>query len=542
MVTAIGNLWPLFLILLVSVILYNWRNEWPAHLKNLIFRAKLGSLEAEIRREFQKETSVAVTPDLVLPATVGEAESLQKLPSAEVDAARPPADLPNLSLRSTELIAFWDKNEAAAVEAYERLQKAESDPTKKLENEARHFYLRYRHLGDAKALSQLESLKHNPGVISVVNFWLGIAHEESDPEKAGEYFEKAVETATSDIQLQHAIAAGARCLDPERGISRVAHELTRTKNPETLKSCFLSLATLFERLGRHNLRAIACEKALEYSPNDTDLLFSAAYSYSLSGLLKLSVHHYKSILSFESNNAVTWNNLGAAYDHLNLPLNSVAAYQRSVSLKHTLAMANLAHLFIKAGFEDHAIALLREANAEENVDPNVGRASVKLADDKEKEKRINEQIIETARITQRFFRLFGDGYFIESDSASLSFSGKWKSERDIELVIERKEDALTGTWTAKTKGLPVLLSHGATETVYSFSGTARNRGATIEIHQKKEYSETISGSIGLQSTFLTAASTLVEEGYAYLTNDGKELHTLTFKDSRHTIEKFMRII
>src|SRR5262249_44803667 len=82
----------------------------------------------------------------------------------------------------------------------------------------------------------------------------------------------------------------------------------------------------------------------------------------------------------------------------------------------------------------------------------------------------------------------------------------------IELAIEQKENALTGTWIVK-----IFMPHGKT---YSFSGDSNNRGAIISIHEGER-------------TILS--SSVVEKGYAYLSPNGEELFTLTMKDTTHRL-------
>ena len=98
------------------------------------------------------------------------------------------------------------------------------------------------------------------------------------------------------------------------------------------------------------LRAFALEKALELRPNNTDLLFSTAYSYAKDKFDDLALFHYKQVASLTEDNQGTTNNLGVQYEKADMPIASVENYKKSIKKVKLLASANLAYRYMNAGF------------------------------------------------------------------------------------------------------------------------------------------------------------------------------------------------
>ena len=212
------------------------------------------------------------------------------------------------------------------------------------------------------------------------------------------------------------------------------------------------------------------KKRSRQAPNDTEALFNAAYSYSQKDFFRISTHHYKKLLEFSPNHAMAWNNLGVDYNKLGLLIRSMSAYRNSAGLGETLAMANIANAYIKAGFEEPASKILNEAKNKENVHQNVGRAITNLAEAKKKEETAEARVLTDARADQSFLRTFADAYFQEVHNCP-SFIGTWQSDARIVLEITQTKNNLGGTWTVK----PPAYSMSAAEKTYKFSGEDNNR-------------------------------------------------------------------
>src|SRR5439155_18805549 len=125
------------------------------------------------------------------------------------------------------------KKETAAVEAYKRLQSAETDPIEKLRNEARYFYMRFYHLADLNALSALEKLSENADAKHEAYYFLGLLYQDTDADKAIINFEKAAAAANSEMERATAVIGAARSiyqLDQQRGFLRIIQQIAQTKD------------------------------------------------------------------------------------------------------------------------------------------------------------------------------------------------------------------------------------------------------------------------------------------------------------------------
>ena len=95
------------------------------------------------------------------------------------------------------------------------------------------------------------------------------------------------------------------------------------------------------------------ERSVELAPSRIDKRFSLAYQHSQLGNNDVALFHYLRIPS-QDRSAVAWNNLGVAFDALNMPGKAVDAYRKSEDMSETLAMSNLGYKLLSAGFVTEA--------------------------------------------------------------------------------------------------------------------------------------------------------------------------------------------
>jgi tetratricopeptide (TPR) repeat protein len=91
------------------------------------------------------------------------------------------------------------------------------------------------------------------------------------------------------------------------------------------------------------------------------------------------LHHYDHVRSNAPDHVWALNNMGVAYRRLGLPIQAVAHYERARDAKNTLAMANLASDYMRAGFDASAERMLNEALEDESPHANVGSNLAELA-------------------------------------------------------------------------------------------------------------------------------------------------------------------
>jgi tetratricopeptide (TPR) repeat protein len=113
-------------------------------------------------------------------------------------------------------------------------------------------------------------------------------------------------------------------------------------------------------------------------PDETDDRFALAYKYSQQNNDVMALYHYL-LIPLGKRTSVTWNNIGVCYRNLEVPARSVAAYRTAERMGGTLAISNLANLFIEAGFLPEAETMCLEALKIENCDKRVAAALAEVA-------------------------------------------------------------------------------------------------------------------------------------------------------------------
>src|SRR5215217_1746854 len=322
-INAISNLWLLALIVLLIVGVILFYKQIRSALDRLIaLRFRRG--DTELSSEFAKSPPVEAEPpayadERATPPQL-EVESREESVVVEPGTQSDPFD--------TMIFAFLRNDILRGEEAYKQLQEAEANAVQKLRNKAVYLYLRYKS-GDTSAFEQLQNLAEEENLPSeilptVYNF-IGNCYDLGDNFlKAAEAYEAAAEAAQSEEDRATYIASAAGGLfaagSREEAFNRVTQEIDKTSTPKALSTLYTELASLYEKTGDSELRAIALEKAIEYQPNDTDLRFGAAYSYSENDLSTLALMHYQTLLEFKPDDTMALNNLGVTYGELNMPV------------------------------------------------------------------------------------------------------------------------------------------------------------------------------------------------------------------------------
>jgi tetratricopeptide (TPR) repeat protein len=407
------------------------------------------------------------------------------------------------------IVAFMSHDTEAGEEAYRRAQAAESSAVQKLRNEAMYLHLRYK-CGDVSALGQLQNLAQQvhsapeaePNVLNL----LGLAYEESNEfSKAAGVYESAANTAQTEEDRAQLLVSASRCLfsagDREIAFGKITDEIQKTDDSKALSTLYAGLAALYHEQGNSELRAIALEKAIENSPNDVSLRFDAAYSYSEENLRPLALLHYDTLLDFRPDHRTALNNIAVTYGELEMPVHKVQCLQKSVEHKESLASANLAYQYMNAGFIQEATQILGEAKQYKNPHQNVGRALADIAAKPEAEREVKEKHLEDAQQQRRFLVSFAEAYFLKRP-LDPNFEGSWFISGDTEATITRDNHQIRIEWTWANSPHQII-AH------------ARNYGAKVDKYTRGEHYLTSLGS----------------GGYAYLSEDSKEIRVMILRES-----------
>lgn len=397
-------------------------------------------------------------------------------------------------------------------EPFKKLQELEQNDDQKLKNKEAYLHLRYI-CGDTSALAELYNLAEQSEV-SNAHFWIAQCYEYSDDfEKAAKEYEMSLQGTKTEKERASVTVSIAECLfkaeKQQKAYARVMQEIGEVTDREARYTLYKGLASLYELAKKPDLRALALEKALEITPNDTQSLFDVAYSYGQEELDTLALLHYKTLLDFEPDRTAALNNIGVKYEQLQMPMYAVESYRKAAELGNTLAAANLAYQFMDAGFAEEASKTLDEAKQKPKLHPRVGSAITALSEKKEKEWETKKAFLNAAREQQRFLRSFGEAYFIEKPDCP-SFDDIWLFSDGIETTITQTNHIIGAEWDSYPEK-------------HTLIGYANNRAATIIIRTETER---------LPDVFAESESS--SRGYAFLSPDGQQLHIMILKGTEHS--------
>jgi len=474
-------------------------------------RVKVGDVELSAPLAEETETGPTLRHD--------DTAALQEAPSPEEEVGLPeiePTTVAEWGKKMVSTIRIGDMQEAE--EAFAKTQELEEDPVIKLRYKALYAFCRYGE-GDTSALGELQQLTEQEDVAATAYQFLAQCYETAgDFKNAGDAYEVSAQHADSEQERADAVVQAAMCLfkdgKQQDAYTRVMHEISELSVPDALSALYEGLASLYEHAKERALRALALEKALEIKPNDIRLRFSAAYSYGDENLDPLALLHYKTLLRFAPDAAGSLNNIGVAYLRLDMPIRAIKSYQAAAAAAETLAAANLAQRFIRAGFKQEALHAIEEARQQEKVHPQVGAAMTEISEREEAEANTEALHLEAARDQQRFLLSFAEGYFTGVVEAA-TFAGTWTFPDGVEATISHTVNEIEANWVRDEKK-------------HRFTGDFKNRGARITTQKMRYY-------LGKEVDFVED-----QHGYAYLSPDGQQLFMMTIKGHEHSLETLTR--
>lgn len=244
------------------------------------------------------------------------------------------------------------------------------------------------------------------------------------------------------------------------------------------------------------------ERQLELNPTDNETRFGLAYKYSNIGRDDMAAYHYSRIRT-PARSAIAWNNFGVALESLKLPVKAVEAYRNSAGLGETLAMSNLAYLFLNAGFVDEAKKILDEALHVADHHKNVDKALGVIRDCLDDEEKQETSVYEKAKPVSEFFRSFG---LARIQPLTIGLQGTWKTPTcDVEIKIDGASVVARGTYEVSATGLLAA----------AIMGTRASDSVPVKYfleYRGDLYGQTISGTVSRGQVGITksaATSTLL---------------------------------
>ena len=269
--------------------------------------------------------------------------------------------------------------------------------------------------GKGESLLRLTRLAdENPSIWEISDYLARIYLQYEEYGKAALTFERAAGVASDihkQIQLLGAAAvAHQKGKDVQASIALLTQMRTKCANTSQGEADVLqAMRSLAEITKDDEILIGTMERQLELDPVDTDTRFALAYKYSSQGDDALATMHYARI-SYSERSAITWNNLGVAFDRMSLQAKSVTAYRKSEEMGETLAMSNLANKLIGSGFLPEAQKICDEAIKLKDFHKNVGSTLSRLKEVPEEEDKKETEAFEKARPISEFYKEFGRAF------------------------------------------------------------------------------------------------------------------------------------
>jgi tetratricopeptide (TPR) repeat protein len=263
-------------------------------------------------------------------------------------------------------------------------------------------------------------------------------------------------------------------------VQAVASELRMLiDSPESEAKVLLRLSELQTWYKHDLIKAAMIERRLAIDPTDTSARFQVAYLHSQIGNDPLAMFHYEKV-PLSSRDGSTWNNLGAVYQGFSLPARAVDAYRHAIEKKETLAMSNVAYLYMGAGFVKEAKELVDAAQKESNYHKNVANALVRLNEIPEEEDKQHDNKLEGAAEKSALLAGFGE-LVLRSIPAILP---NWLVDDKCELAVARTDASFTAVGTYKEErsqksGLGAFGVISAGEEVFTVTYTGQIFGELV---------------------------------------------------------------
>ncbi|MBH3126136.1 tetratricopeptide repeat protein [Serratia marcescens] len=216
-------------------------------------------------------------------------------------------------------------------------------------------------------------------------------------------------------------------------ISRLQEKLSDEENFTLYKT----LSEIELKLDNKRASALCLDKALEYSPNDKDIMFKSAYEASNVDLKPIEISNYDTLLNLDEKQDHVLNNFGVSA--LNEGLNTIAVnyYEKAADLGNTLSMANLGSKLLTAGFSGQANILSQKAISLKNPHENIYSLLKQIKKTSDDEKKKWDEIKEKSFELQKRIRIYTASYYYKNDGVITS--GKWNTNNNHIAHIELLE-------------------------------------------------------------------------------------------------------
>lgn len=464
-------IWPflLFVFALIFIVLFKKQiSEFISKIKEL--NLKKDGLEAKTCPD---ETKEEVKEEV-------KEEQMQKIELEDETKGKEIEEPKTIDEWRTEMIfSSIEKKKDRAERAYKELMKLNQDNLSRKKDDVLKLKL-FHTFGETNSIDELKKYSNDNDIkfdaLMAIGFCYSFSNEVANSNK---FYLDAMSNANNDEDRVSAVSQYSSNLYKDKKKTEALEILSETLQKVTDPSCKIELyenmAKIYEKEKDYENRAFVFDKAVELKPNDQNLIFDAGYSYAESKYDELSLLHYKNAEKINPKNGAVKNNLGVQYDNLNMPIKSIESYREADKLNITLASANIAYRFMKAGFVAEAKNILDIAKNKDDVHPNVNEALSEISKKIENENKAEEQKLESANDLRKFFLKYIDAKITKSNKLK-SISGDYLSNDGKIFILATEDNKIIGKWEKK---------FGEFSFEYKFEGEIINNSSVLEFYEKE---------------------------------------------------------
>ncbi len=528
--------WPLVAALVVVIFRKELR-QLISGITNFRYRGPVRELEmsADARDDVTSDTATAGEEpaedddNVVRTTTDSAALSAKSQKDKQDDGSRDKSDSEEdespQQLRLRIFDALRDDEDERAQVLFDKLRSREDDPVRRKAHQAYWLWVRFVNNKEPKALDKLNDLAADKEVTTTARLYRGLSLSwAGEPAAAAADYALARDAAPNEKSRTDAIADRAEALDAagnyDQAVEELEAALREVENPEGRARLWSGLAGVYAKHDKHQLRALALQRALEVSPNDNRLRFSVAWAYwnaDFEMFTPAMVHHFGTVLRFDPGDDAARNNLGVIYQRSDMSILAVHAFQRAKGDGHTLAAANLANRYLQAGFADDAEKLVREAAQAKNPHQNVAAVTADIARAREEQQEKRDELQPLGEQQAGFLGCYSEARI----ELSRPFTGTWRFQHNgPEVQISEADGALLGEWTVG-------------RVKWKFEGAIYGASAKLKVSEM-EYSRWSSKQ---EETGFSKR----REAFGYLADDGQSFELMEIKDEDITFRSLQRV-
>lgn len=225
--------------------------------------------------------------------------------------------------------------------------------------------------------------------------------------------------------------------EPNKARELIINRLQENLSDDENFTLYKTLSEIELKSDNKRASALCLDKALEYSPNDKDIMFKSAYEASNVDLKSIEISNYDTLVNLDAKQDHALNNFGVSA--LNEGLNTIAVdyYEKAADLGNTLSMANLGSKLLTAGFSSQANILSQKAISSKNPHENIYSLLKQIKKTNDDEKNKWDDIKEKSFELQKKIRVYTASYYHKNNN--LIVSGKWITNKNRITHIETLE-------------------------------------------------------------------------------------------------------